>query len=123
MRLLRYEILSLDIHVEHAVDVLARDLGDVSEVLHARVTDHDIQRAEIAHHGLEECGHLRLAGDVGLYGQSAHALGTNLRGDFFGCGCGSMIVDCDVCAARGQFDGDCSADAAAGAGDFERMLD
>lgn len=47
-----------------------------------------------------------------------HALAACLFGNVFGGGGVVVVVDCDVCAAGCEFEGDGGADAAAGAGDW-----
>lgn len=111
VRLLRNEILALDINIEDAIDILARNLGDVREMLDARVADHDIQWPQFAHRRLEHRFHFRLDCD------GPHALAACLFGDVFGSGGVVVVVDCDVCAAGCEFEDDGGADAAAGAGD------
>lgn len=51
--LLSDEILPLDINRKDSIDVAPLDLGEIPEMLDARVTDCDVETAEFAVHSLE----------------------------------------------------------------------
>jgi hypothetical protein len=81
---LRNEILSFDIHRKYGINITALDLGEISEVLNARVTNSDIEPSKLAVQSLEHGLHLFFLRNVCLECDGADTQGTDLSRDGLG---------------------------------------
>ncbi|GAA2727477.1 hypothetical protein GCM10010439_33540 [Actinocorallia aurantiaca] len=102
----------------HADDVVPVGLGQVEQHLvaqHARVVDHDVQRAEGVDGGGDEPLAQRPVADVAGHRDGLAALGLDLGDDPLGRR--AHVVDDDVRALRGQREGLGAAEPGARAGD------
>jgi hypothetical protein len=115
IRLLRNKILALDIHRKDAINIITGHFAQSTKMFNTRVAHDDIQTAEFALNNLKHGAYFGLVGDVGFHCDDADAVGADFVCDGVGAGERGDVVDGYVCSTLGELEGDCCADAAAGA--------
>lgn len=112
------KVLRATVEVKDLIEFFLGDGFLVDERLHPRVRDNDIEAAKVRERLLEEAGHFRGVGDIGLDGDGAGVVLVLERGDqLVGGGGGFAVVDGDGGAASRQLKSNACSQAAAAACD------